>query len=331
MGVFIQSSAQISIQEPLCDNYVTNPISYCSPYQRAIECDYKPFVDPISARRMGKILKRAIAVSVTALKASNVEMPDAVITGTGLGCIENTEKFLSAMTNEGEEFLQPAFFINSTHNTISSQVAIYLKCHGYNNTYAHRGISFESGLMDAFMQFELGSISSALVGGDDEMTPGYFALLDKLDYWKKSADAKGAMAGETAVAFVLSKEPSEVELSGVEILYCPSIDDMKRRLETMCERKGISVGDIDAVFVGKSGDEANDAVYDSFCNSFFPGIEQLMWKDLFGESFTAPALGMYVADELLRSGRNPSLKHILVYNHFQNKDHSLILLSKCGN
>lgn len=329
MGGFIQSSAQISIQEPLCNNYVTKPVLHDEPYVRAIECDYKAFIDPISARRMGKILKRAIAVSVTALKASNVTMPDAVITGTGLGCIENTEKFLSAMTMEGEEFLQPAFFINSTHNTISSQVAIYLKCHGYNNTYSHRGISFESALMDAFMQFETGSAASALVGGDDEMTPGYFALLDKLNYWKKSAGGPGAMAGETAVAFVLSNEVSPVELSGVEILFKPTADEMNRRLTAMCERRGISIGDIDAIFVGRSGDVDGDRIYDAFCGKFFPDREQFTWKKLFGESFTSPAMGMYVADELLRSDRKPLLKHVLVYNHFQNKDHSLILLSKC--
>ncbi|PIX32882.1 MAG: beta-ketoacyl synthase, partial [Bacteroidetes bacterium CG_4_8_14_3_um_filter_31_14] len=36
-----------------------------------------------------------------------------------------------------------------THNTISSQIALILKCHGYNSTYAGRGACFETALLDA--------------------------------------------------------------------------------------------------------------------------------------------------------------------------------------
>ena len=135
MAVYIQAAAQISVQNPLCDDWLDNPVSYDVPFQRSIEADYKRFLDPVASRRMGKILKRAIATSMTVVEATGIKDPDAIIVGTGLGCLETTEKFMMAMLEEGEEFLQPTNFINSTHNTISSHIAVHLKCTGYNSTY----------------------------------------------------------------------------------------------------------------------------------------------------------------------------------------------------
>ena len=60
------------------------------------------------ARRLGKLLKRAI---VTAKQALGETIPEAIITGTGLGCIENTEKFLVSMLENDEEYLQPTYFM----------------------------------------------------------------------------------------------------------------------------------------------------------------------------------------------------------------------------
>ena len=48
------------------------------------------------------------------------------------------------MATFGENCLKPSLFMQSTHNTIGSLIGIVLKCHGYNNTYSHEGISFES-------------------------------------------------------------------------------------------------------------------------------------------------------------------------------------------
>ena len=73
---------------------------------------------------MGKILKRAVATSKEALNASGLNTVDAIITGTGYGCIENTEFFLDALSREGEQLLKPTYFMQSTHNTVSSLVAI---------------------------------------------------------------------------------------------------------------------------------------------------------------------------------------------------------------
>ena len=182
--VYINSIKQISAQQPLSDEWFEQPVFYTEPYVRAIEPDYKQFFTPNEVRRLGKILKRALLVSRQVITESGVVSPDAIITGTGLGCIESTEIFLEKLVREGEEFLNPTHFMQSTHNTIGSLIAIDSKCHSYNGTYSHKGTSFECALQDAFLQMQQG-IRTALVGAHDEMTPAYFSMLQKAGYLGK--------------------------------------------------------------------------------------------------------------------------------------------------
>lgn len=349
MAVYIQSAAQISIQSPLCDDWFTNPILREGRYFRSEEPDFKQFVDPMSARRMGRLLKRALASAKSAL--AGVETPlDAIITGTGLGCIETTEKFLLAMLNDGEQALPPSHFMQSTHNTIGSLIAQHLKCHGYNNTYTHRGTSFDCALQDAVMQFDLGKISSALVCANDEMTELYFQLFDKIGYWKEQEvtaamfhqpQTEGSFAGEVSATFLLGKEKTNntlCRLDGQVLMYEPGEARVREAIEQLLRRGGIGWSDVDAVVCGYNAAKSNDEVYDRMASSLFPDATQIYYKHLFGESFAASAMGYYVAAICLKQGEIPAHlifkkgqslapKHILVYNHFQNKDHSVALLS----
>lgn len=216
--IYIRSAAQISVQKPLCEDWMTDPAPCSGPYLRSQDPDFKQFLNPLQARRMGLILKRAIAVSLTALKDAGIECPDAIFTGTGLGCMENTENFLSAMCRDGEEMLPPTYFMMSTHNTISSAVAILLRCHGRNCTYSQKDISFESALLDAFLQLQFGGVSNTLVGSHDETTPDSYDLLEGAGYF-----GEGVTAAEASSAFVLSTnyETALCELADVRILHDP--------------------------------------------------------------------------------------------------------------
>lgn len=210
--IYIRSAAQISVQKPLCEGWMTDPIPHSGEYLRSQDPDFKQFLNPMQARRMGLILKRAIAVSLTALKDAGIECPDAIFTGTGLGCMENTENFLSAMCRDGEEMLPPTYFMMSTHNTISSAVAILLRCHGYNCTYSQKDISFESALLDAFLQLQVGGISNALVGAHDETTPDTYRLLKGAGYFDDTITAT-----EASSAFVLSASSALSTGSGTDV------------------------------------------------------------------------------------------------------------------
>ncbi|NJK84751.1 MAG: beta-ketoacyl synthase chain length factor [Bacteroidales bacterium] len=105
----------------------------------------------MASRRMSRIVKMGICSALKCLKESGVEVPDAIITGTGFGCIEDTEKFLGSIIQNEEKMLNPTPFIQSTHNTVGAAIALKIKCNNYNNTYVHRGFSFEHALLDGLM------------------------------------------------------------------------------------------------------------------------------------------------------------------------------------
>lgn len=294
--IYIRSAAQISVQKPLCEDWMTDPVRLSGEYLRSQDPDFKQFLNPMQARRMGLILKRAIAVSLTALKDAGIECPDAIFTGTGLGCMENTENFLSAMCRDGEEMLPPTYFMMSTHNTISSAVAILLRCHGYNCTYSQKDISFESALLDAFIQLQAGRMGNALVGSHDETTPDTYRLLRGAGYFDDTVTA-----AEASSAFVLSADSGSLslskgplcELADVQILHSPA------NLESI-------VKEYNASRILRGSD----------------------YFTLFGKCFSASGLGVYEAAMRIAKGLD---KDILVVND-AGEDKGLVYLKNlCGD
>ena len=142
--------------------------------------EIRDYVKPLEARRMGKLMKASLLSSLKALKLAGVECPDAIITGTALGCWENSEALLMQMLEEGEVMLSPTNFMQSTHNTISSNIAIRLGCHGYNVTYTQSDDSLEWALRDARLLLQSGRYKTVLVGCHDETTPLYRSLMERL-------------------------------------------------------------------------------------------------------------------------------------------------------
>ena len=335
--IYVLSAKQISIQNPLSEDWMTTQIEYAEPFVRSIDPNFKEYVSPIEARRMGKILKRALATSKEAIKASQLDVVDAIITGTGFGCIENTEFFLDALCKEGEQLLKPTYFMQSTHNTISSLVAIQMKNHGYNATYAHKGISFDSALQDAWLQLRLGKIDSALVGGHDEMTPSFFTILQKGEVFGKQV----TLTGEAAVSVVLGNKADNAlcRLSGFKMLYKPTLEDLKANVNLMLHSAGLS--EVDAVLTGINGDEACDQAYLEETRALFGEKPILRYKHLFGESFTASGLAFYVGAHCLNAGFIPAQlfvsqqnisvekpKNILLFNRSDGKDYTITLIEK---
>jgi 3-oxoacyl-(acyl-carrier-protein) synthase len=340
-NIYLLSASQISVQSPLCEDWFDSPVFYNEQYARAIDPDFKQFFAPNVSRRMGKILKRALLTSREAMKAAGVEKPDAIVVGTGLGCVENTEIFLDKLVREGEELLNPTYFMQSTHNTISSLVAIDSACHGYNSTYAHKGISFECALQDVFIQLKNKQIQTALAGAHDEMTPAYFTLLKKSGFLGQPGQT---FAGETAVSMLLSCEKTETalcRLSGIEKYYRPEKAELQQYSGRFLQQAACPLSEIDAVMIGTNGQKAHDEPYLELCAELFPAKKLLHYKHLFGESYTASAFGVYVSALCLARRQIPGhlfvnqkeknlldVKNILFYNLFENKNHTFVLLSR---
>ena len=143
--------------------------------------EIRSFVSPLEARRMGKLMRSALLASLRALREADIEKPDAIITATTLGCWENSEALLRQIDDEGEVMLKPTWFMQSTHNTISSLIAIRTHCHGYNVTYATEAPDpLRWALHDAELLLRTGRCKTVLVGFHDETTPLYRSFIDRL-------------------------------------------------------------------------------------------------------------------------------------------------------
>lgn len=203
------SSIVLGKYEPLIQDNPKHPESPQNPHVYVVaevksveETEYREYLNPMKARRYGRLLRRALVTALKAIRQSGIEQPDAIINGTALGCISNTEKMLDALSIEGESVSMPTCFMQSTHNTVASLIAIHTGNHGYNSTYSHGKKSFECALLDAFLQIKSGKIRSALVCANDELTD---ALRDKMTECGLLPDAQF----DRSWALILSADPGE--------------------------------------------------------------------------------------------------------------------------
>jgi 3-oxoacyl-(acyl-carrier-protein) synthase len=213
--------------------------------------------------------------------------------------------------------------MQTTHNTVSSTISIYTGTHSYNTTYSEGGISFELALKDAWMQFCLGQISNALVGGYDEMLASYYELLRKTGY----VGVEGMVpCSECSMSMMLNTQASPenlCELAGVSVFRTKSVQNIRRQLEMLAEKANVKVEAIQTVMTGVNGNPENDRLYQSVLDEFFPQAEHLQYKQLFGENFSVSALGLYAAAHLMKKQGTPLM---LFVNCTMNGDCALVLL-----
>lgn len=129
------------------------------------------FVKPMAARRMGKLQKATLLATLKALRQAGLEKTDAIIGSTTYGCLENGERMLQELAQDGEETCSPTVFMQSTYNTVASALAIHTHCHGYNITYCEPGHGLQAALRDARLLLEIGEAETVLVEQHDETAP----------------------------------------------------------------------------------------------------------------------------------------------------------------
>ena len=138
------------------------------------------YVKPMEMRRMGKIIKSALLSSYEALSEAGIDSPDAIVTATAWGCLDSSLNLLDELVDNGEEMIKPTYFMQSTHNTIGSAVAIKLKDHGYNVTITQQGDSLRWAILQAVMLLKSGRCRTVLVGCHDETPPLAQKLLSQI-------------------------------------------------------------------------------------------------------------------------------------------------------
>ncbi len=353
MKAFIRGIGQISPQQTFAGDFLENVTAYNTNMLFCIDPVYKEFIHPLQLRRMSRTLRMGVTAAKICLLDAAIEMPDAVITGTGFGCVEDTEKFLLAMLNNNEQQLTPTAFMQSTHNTISGQVAIMLKCKEYNSTYVNRGFSFETALLDSLMLIAEDNAHKVLVGGFDENSFNLHTTTDRLGHWKKEktnslqlleSKTPGTISGEGATFFMLTDKEDENNyalLKGLSTLYKPENEnEVEQHVNDFLKRNNLSASDIDLVVYGLNGDARTDEVYYHLRDKLFNENAGAYFKHLCGDYYTSSAFALWfsanaikrqVVPQSVRLGKAPSgaLKNILIVNHYRDINYSFMLVSQC--
>ncbi len=351
--VFINSVGSVSAQKTFDGTTFLEEVAiYNDTVIRVIDPDYKSYIPPAAARRMAKGIKMSTVSSNTALKEAGLERVDAIVVGTGLGCIGDSEKFVSAIIDNKEQFLTPTRFIQSSHNTVSGQIAMAIGCKGYNFTYVHSSISFESSLLDALIQLKNGEASNVLVGGVDELVDHHVDTHRLIKHIKAEpvdssqllqSGTEGCVMAEGAHFFVLSNQKQTstyAELAGVRTFNTLSENKIGEKVSVFLSENGLTVGDIDLVISGNNGDIAFDGYYQTLADDLFGDTPQAYYKHLSGEFDTASGFALWLAAKIIKTQtvpdvvrlnhlQAPKLKNILLYNQYRGENHSLTLLRKC--
>ena len=357
--MYIRATGNISPQKTFGHPaFLTEPIEYSGSRLACAEPDYKEIIDVKLIRRMSRIIRMGVAAAMECLLEAGVKQPGAIITGTAYGCLEDTGLFLTKMTEYKEELLTPTAFIQSTHNTIGAQIGLMLQCNNYNNTFVHRGFSFENALLDGMLLLNEKEAANVLVGAVDEITDYSHAILTRMGLYKQgqvmnldlykstplAIGTKGTIAGEGAAFFFLTNEPSAADyakLIGSNTFYKPQgTKEIEEHVLSFLSHHSINPGDIDLVIAGRNGDEGSDEIFDQLQQGIFSKINMVNYKHLCGEYPTSTAFALWTAANIIKTGTVPAvlkysgsgenkINRILIYNHYQAIHHSLILVAAC--
>ncbi|MCC9042135.1 beta-ketoacyl synthase chain length factor [Myroides sp. M-43] len=337
MKVYINGIGSVSFQEGTRDFKSVKLERVEQGINLAKQPSYKELIPAAMIRRMAKGVKMGIYASHSALEEAAIAIPDAVITGTGLGCLIDSEKFLSTMLDNQESYLTPTSFIQSTHNTVGGQIALQLQCTGYNFTYVHQNTSFESALLDGMLQLQSGELTNALIGGIDEIgdITMHFLQLSKKINTTDVVFPKGVNYGEGATFIMLDKKNTDTSYAElVDTTNCNKIDNVREFIHSFLTRNSLTSAQIDVLVLGIN-QTANDGDYYLQAEAICPNSVVETFKEFSGEYHTASAFGLLNACEMLKkqvllsTGESKSIEYLLVYNQFDGKDHSLTLLQKC--
>jgi len=350
--IYIHGSGCVSVQPTFEAGYFFDHVtSYTQNPVPALDPDYKAFIPALQLRRMNKSMRMAIFASRMAMQQAGITTVDAIITGSGLGCLRDSERFVEALRTDEGSLLNPTPFIQSTHNMAAAALALSLGCKGYNMTYVNNANSFESALLDAMIYLTEHPAATILLGGVDELGERTTQFWDLANYLKRD-DATiptplieqatpGEIATEGATFFVASQEPGDHTFGKIRAVETRlEVDAPEIFISGFLQRNGIEAETLDAVVLGYNGDSRYDEIYRTLGSSLFANLPQIAFKHVVGEYDTVVAAALFLALGIFQhqhvpqrlllnhSGIPPILRRILIYTQRRGQNHSVILVEK---
>ena len=291
----------------------------------------KEIISPAMSRRMASGVKMGIYTAKKALDEAEIDTLDAIITGTALGCLVDSEKFLTNIIQNNEEFLTPTAFIQSTHNTVGSQIALHLNCNAYNFTYTNGFNSFENALLDGFLQIKSEESSNILIGGIDEIGERTYQLQQLIGEIKSETN-QGKRYSEGAHFFTISDKKSTAsyaKIIDVSIQNEYDKENLFSEILKFIQLNDINLSEIDAIISGIDDLQLIDEINSS--------ITIFTYKDFIGEFGTSSAFGLTLGCEILKNKTFPkaflanenqpdALRNVLLVNGYKGRDLSFTLL-----
>jgi hypothetical protein len=157
-------------------------------------------------------------------------------------------------------------------------------------------------------------------------------------------NSKGTINGEGAAFFLLKNTSSPNDLACIDAVatfYKPeAVTELRQLINSFLESGSISYSDIDLLILGNNGDSKNDEIYSQLQQSVFNGIPSINYKHLCGEYPTSMGFAAWLAANIIKQNNIPvifnqgkipknKINKIVIYNHYQNIYHSVILMSSC--
>jgi 3-oxoacyl-(acyl-carrier-protein) synthase len=342
--MFIKDLSCISPQKTIQEEFFgIEPVIYTGSQLKAVEPSYSE-IPRGQLRRMGKSNRMATGAAMPLLQKWKT---DGIIIGTTDGGMEDCHRFLNQIIKFEEGTLTPTNFVQGSPSSPAGGLALMSTNSGYNNTHSNKGLSFENCLMDADLLFIEGKAKRLMVGCVEEISPAQYKIETLAGFIKQEetptdkligCGTVGAVNGEGAAMFIVDSENigAIAEIIDSDMISYPSSDDLTLKVKLLLGRNGLEASDIDALMLGYSGDSNSDFWYNEFANDIFPHTGILSFKNLFGETPSASAFATWFAAELLNGKTIPELaiqkpisrelKTILIYNHYQGKQHGFVLV-----
>lgn len=346
--IYISSAYSVTGQGEENDQAITTPTDF---RYKTFQPDFTRYMAPLESRRFSNIKKLGMYCGLLCLENAGVTKPDAIITGTAKGSTSDIEKFLRQVKEYDEEVMNPTPFIVATYNNINGGIALKTDAKGYNQTYVHAGSALESALLDTqlFLNEHNELDQNVLVGVFEHTGDSHFKLLKKAGYVKENLDpnrplleqhdSNGTVMGEGVSFFVATNAIDEGAFAIIDI-HTWQREAPKEKINSLLQKNYLEKSEIDLLILGLNGNKKDQNAYETALEYFANDVPVLCFKHLSGEFQTSLGYGLTLLFRHLRDlpipqqawWRQPKEtkpKNILVYNHFDNVDHNLLLLRSC--
>lgn len=302
---YIHSIVSITHQDSFRRDNVYESLTPITEESELITPNYKDFIPPAALRRLSPVLRVGLTASIECKNEVQKEF-DAIIVGTALGCLKDTEKFLTTILTTTSSVLSPTAFIQSTHNTIGGQISLGLKNHAYNMTHTQNSLSFEVSLLDAILCIEEGK-KNVLVGAADE----------KIDFLE--AVQPGLIPNDYPLSsggsfFVLSpkKNNSGTGIKALHTSFNPK--ELGIEIKSFLKGEGLELKEIDLILHSNSREISE-----------IEGVNCLDYLQYTGVHYSASAFAVHIAHDYLETEKK---KYSIVVNDMCNGYLGLILVVK---